>query len=102
MFLSKSVFFRLRVGDNLDLNIGKKNKLTVSIFETVMWAPSASRGYELAYLNPVLFIRPVENSLGSPDNVLLGSNVRWKINQQNTLYGQVMLDELLLDEVRAG
>ncbi|HQV99139.1 MAG TPA: hypothetical protein PLI47_00150 [Bacteroidia bacterium] len=87
---------------NLDLNIGKKNKLTVSIFETVMWAPSASRGYELAYLNPVLFIRPVENSLGSPDNVLLGSNVRWKINQQNTLYGQVMLDELLLDEVRAG
>lgn len=87
---------------NLDLNIGKKNKLTVSIFETVMWAPSASRGYELAYLNPVLFIRPVENSLGSPDNVLLASNIKWKINRSNTLYGQVMLDELLLDEVRSG
>ena len=87
---------------NLDLNIGKKNKLTVSIFETVMWAPAASRGYELAYLNPVLFIRPVENSLGSPDNVLLASNVRWKINHSNTVYGQLMLDELLLDEVRSG
>lgn len=87
---------------NLDLNIGRKSKLTISIFETVMWAPSVSRGYELAYLNPVLFIRPVENSLGSPDNVLLASNVRWKINHLNTLYGQLMMDELLLDEVRSG
>ena len=87
---------------NLDLNIGRKNKVTVSIFETVMWAPSASRGYELAYLNPMLFIRPVENSLGSPDNVLLGSNLRWKVNPTNTVYGQVMLDEFLMDEVKAG
>lgn len=87
---------------NLDLNIGKKNKLTVSIFETVMWKPAASRGYELAYLNPMLFIRPVENSIGSPDNVLLASNVKWKINHCNTVYGQLMLDELLLEEVRSG
>lgn len=87
---------------NLDINIGKKNRLTVSIFETVMWKPAASRGYELAYLNPILFLRPVENSLGSPDNVLLASNVRWKINSHHTIYGQLMLDEFLLDEVRSG
>lgn len=87
---------------NLDLNIGKKNKITISIFETVMWKPAASRGYELAYLNPVLFIRPVENSLGSPDNVLLGSNFKWKINGHNSIYGQLMLDEFLLNEVRSG
>lgn len=87
---------------NLDLNLGKKNKISVSIFETVMWKPAASRGYELAYLNPVLFIRPVENSLGSPDNVLLGSNIKWKINKLNTIYSQIMLDEFLLNEVRSG
>lgn len=87
---------------NLDLNIGKKNKISVSIFETVMWKPAASRGYELAYLNPVLFIRPVENSLGSPDNVLLGSNIKWKINKLNTIYSQIMLDEFLLNEVKSG
>ncbi len=86
----------------LDINIGKKNKISVGIFETVMFKPAASRGYELSYLNPMLFLRPVENSLDSPDNVLLGLNARWKINGQNTIYSQVMLDEFLLSEVRAG
>lgn len=86
----------------LDINIGKKNKLSVGIFETVMFKQSASRGYELSYLNPMLFLRPVENSLDSPDNVLLGLNTRWKINRHNTIYSQIMLDEFLLSEVRAG
>ena len=86
----------------LDINIGKKNKLSVGIFETVMFKQAASRGYELSYLNPMLFLRPVENSLDSPDNVLLGLNTRWKINGQNTIYSQVMLDEFLLSEVRSG
>jgi hypothetical protein len=87
---------------HLDLNIGKKNKFTVGIFETVLWKPAASRGYELGYLNPILFLRPVENSFDSPDNELLGLNVRWKINSQHTIYGQLMLDEFLMDEVKAG
>lgn len=87
---------------NLDLNVGKKNKLSVGIFEAVMWKPAASRGYELHYLNPIIFLRPVENSVGSPDNAFLGMNIRWKINRKNTVYTQVMLDEFLLDEVRAG
>jgi len=86
----------------LDVNIGKKNSLTVGIFEAVMWKPEATRGYELHYLNPIIFLRPVENSVGSPDNALLGTNIRWKLNSRNTLYAQLMLDELLLDEVRAG
>lgn len=86
----------------LDINIGKKNKLSVGIFETVMFKQAASRGYELSYLNPMLFLRPVENSLDSPDNVLLGLNTRWKINGHNTIYSQIMLDEFLLSEVRAG
>ena len=86
----------------LDINIGKKNKLSAGIFETVMFAPAASRGYEISYLNPMLFLRPVENSQDSPDNVLLGLNVKWKINRHNTLYTQVMLDEFFLSEVREG
>ena len=86
----------------LDLNIGKKNKISAGIFETVMFKPAASRGYELSYLNPMLFLRPVENSNDSPDNVLLGLNARWKVNLHNTIYSQVMLDEFILNEVRAG
>lgn len=86
----------------LDLNIGKKNKISVGIFETVMFKPADSRGYEISYLNPMIFLRPVENSLDSPDNILLGLNARWKINKRNMLYGQLMLDEFIISEVRAG
>lgn len=86
----------------LDLNVGRRNRLSLGLFEAVLWKPAASRGYELHYLNPFLFIRPVENSLGSPDNALLGLNVRWKASSSLSVYGQVMLDEFLLDEVRAG
>jgi hypothetical protein len=86
----------------LDINFGKKNKVSVGLFETVLWKQAASRGYELAYLNPVIFLRPVENSLDSPDNVLLGINAKWKVNHHNMFYGQVMLDEFILAEVKAG
>ncbi len=86
----------------LDINVGKRNRLTLGIFEAVIWKPAASRGYELHYLNPFLFLRPVENSIGSPDNALLGLNARWKISRSHVVYGQLMLDEFLLDEVRSG
>ena len=34
--------------------------------------------------------------------MLLGLNAKWKVNQHNTVYGQVMLDEFIISEVRAG
>ncbi|TAH43422.1 MAG: hypothetical protein EYC69_02610 [Bacteroidetes bacterium] len=87
---------------HLDVNIGKTNWLNIGLFETVMWAPAASRGYELHYLNPIIFLRPVENSADSPDNALLGLNMKLRVTKKIIFYGQLMLDELLLDEVRAG
>jgi hypothetical protein len=50
----------------------------------------------------MLFLRPVENSLGSPDNAMLGLNLRWKVSRSTSVYGQLLLDEFLLDEVRSG
>jgi hypothetical protein len=86
----------------LDFNIGKKNKLTAGIFETIMWEQAASRGYELSYLNPILFLRPVENSLDSPDNVILGINAKWKALPKHTFYGQFLMDEFIIDNIKAG
>lgn len=86
----------------LDVNIGKR--LSVGIFESVVWHgdSTGNRGLELGYLNPFIFFRPVEFSIGSPDNVLLGLNTKFKLNSKNVLYAQVMLDEFLLNNVRAG
>jgi hypothetical protein len=92
--------FRKKIGrfSYLDLNIGRKNKLSVGIFEALI----SKRSFDFNYANPVLFLRPVEYSVGSPDNELIGLNVKYKINTRNLVYGQLLLDEFLLSEVRSG
>jgi hypothetical protein len=87
----------------LDLEVGKR--LNVGIFEAVIWhadTVGGARGFDLGYMNPFIFFRPVEFSIGSPDNVLMGLNLRYRITEKHVLYGQVMLDEFLLSNVRAG
>ena len=86
----------------LDVNIGKRERLSAGLFEAVIWKHDNSRGYEVSYLNPVLFLRPVENSLDSPDNALLGFNLKYRASNKHIFYGQLMLDEFLLNEVRSG
>ncbi len=85
----------------LDLNIGKH--ASFGILESVVWSGDSSRGqgFDINYLNPFVFIRPVEYSIGSPDNMMLGFNLKVKLCSQLVWYGQLMLDEFKLSEVRA-
>ncbi len=85
----------------LDLSIGKR--VTIGIMEAVVWnadSASGARGYDISYLNPIIFFRPVEYNIGSPDNVLLGINGKVKINSRNLFYMQIMLDEFVLYHVK--
>ena len=78
----------------LDLHIS--NNLSLGIFESVIWQAkdtAFNRGYDYNYLNPIIFYRPVEFSLHSPDNVLIGCNIKLSI-KQNIIYGQFLLDDL--------
>lgn len=77
--------------------------LNFGIFESVIFQPKDStltRGFDAEYLNPLVFFRPQEYSIGSSDNVLLGLDfsARWK---KHTMYGQFILDEFYLSELRA-
>lgn len=77
--------------------------LNIGIFETVIFQPKdtvLNRGYDAEYLNPVIFYRPQEYSLGSSDNVLLGASFTVKY-KKHTLYGQIIIDEFSLVEVKA-
>lgn len=79
--------------------------LTAGLFESIVWQASDStgaRGFDVNYLNPVIFYRPVEFSLGSPDNALLGASLRFTIMKRNMLYMQLMLDEFKLEHVMKG
>ncbi|MBP6091650.1 MAG: hypothetical protein KA521_10385 [Crocinitomicaceae bacterium] len=75
--------------------------LNFGLFETVVFQPKdtlLNRGYELEYLNPVIFYRPQEYALGSSDNVLMGISFAAK-TKKHTFYGQLIMDEFLLKEI---
>ncbi len=77
--------------------------LNLGIFETVIFQPKDTmlyRGFDVEYLNPVIFYRPQEYSMGSSDNVLLGASVTAKFRKM-TFYGQFIIDEFSLTEIRA-
>lgn len=83
----------------LSINIAKR--FTFGMFESIIWQGGDStgvRGFEFNYINPIIFYRPVEFSVNSPDNVLLGFDFRYRIGKNNHLYGQLILDEFLLGE----
>lgn len=85
---------------HLSMNIGKR--FNFGFFENIIWQGADStgvRGFEMNYLNPIIFYRPVEFSLNSPDNVLMGFDLRYRIGNNNHIYAQLVLDELLLGEV---
>lgn len=84
------------------INVGKRERLSFGLFESLIWKGDSLRGFDFSYLNPVIFLRPVENANGSPDNELLGGTIKYRISSHHVLYGQLMLDELLIDSVKAG
>ena len=69
-----------------DVNIGKR--ATVGILEAIIWKSDSVRGqgYEINYLNPFIFFRPVEFSLGSADNAMIGFNAKYKISSSIIFY----------------
>ena len=81
------------------------DRINVALFEAIMWSSGDDqypRGFDVNYLNPVLFYRPTEFRIGSPDNALLGFAANIKAGKHVLFYTQVMLDEFLLQQVRAG
>ncbi|WP_228713500.1 hypothetical protein [Arundinibacter roseus] len=78
------------------LSVNLSDKFNVGIFESEVFnRDSVGGGYELNYLNPIIFYRFVESYLGSEDNALLGVDFRWLMGRRVSLYGQFMLDEFL-------
>lgn len=77
--------------------------LNFGVFENVVFAPQdkyLNRGFDVEYLNPVIFYRPQEYALGSSDNSLIGVQLSVKY-KKHTLYGQFVLDDFVLAEFRA-
>jgi hypothetical protein len=75
-----------------------------SFFESIVFqdrSKGRGLGFDINYLNPLVFYRPIEYSLGSPDNALMGANINFKINKNYLIYSQILLDEFSLKYIRA-
>ncbi len=82
-------------------------RLNINMFETVVQDPidslGAKRGFDFFnYVNPVIFYRAVDLSLGSPDNVLLGLGGSIRLWKSTFLYSYGVLDELIVSHLLAG
>ena len=87
---------------HLSVNVG--SKLNLGLFESVIFSPDDSLGtdhFRLDYLNPIIFYRAIEQQNGSSDNVLLGLDFKWNVVKRLSFYGQFMLDEFVIDNIRA-
>jgi hypothetical protein len=79
----------------LDWNVS--NRLSFGFYDSIIWAGTDdkghARGFDVSYINPLIFLRPVEASNGSPDNALIGFTGKYKLSDGITAYGQFSLDE---------
>ncbi|QNH62792.1 hypothetical protein [Hymenobacter sediminicola] len=73
----------------------------VGVYEAIVFARRSGH-YELQYLNPIIFYRAIEQQIGSGDNAILGLDFKWNIRQRVQLYGQLVLDEFVLSQIRSG
>ncbi len=87
-------YFRM---NHLSINAAKW--LNLGIFDAVMFGRKDH--FDFLYMVPVLFVRAAEQQLGSPDNALLGIDGKANIAKKIQLYGQVVLDEFKLSEIKA-
>lgn len=85
----------------LSWNVTKRWNL--GFFESVVWANTNGRGFDANFINPIIFYRAVEfSSSARSGNALLGLTSKYKINNSINLYGQFLLDEFSLADVREG
>lgn len=85
----------------LSMNVNKR--LNIGLFESVVWTNQNDRGFDMSFVNPIIFYRTVEFSSSSRSgNALLGFTSKYKFSNQINFYGQFLLDEFSLNDIKAG
>ena len=94
--------FRTKYMANHYLSYNVSRRLNLGFFETVVWENDNDRGFDLNYLNPIVFYRAIEFSTGSRGgNALLGLTFKYKWSDRLNTYGQLLVDEFSSSDVLA-
>lgn len=85
----------------LSWNVTKR--LNVGFFESVLWTNDNGRGFDVNYLNPIIFYRAIEFSTGSrAGNALIGLSGKYKLSDKVNIYGQLIIDEFSSKDIFGG
>lgn len=79
----------------IDWNI--TNRASLGFFNALI-APDAydngaQHGFDVNYINPILFVKSLAPGGPIPDNTLIGFNARYKVLDETSVYGQVLFDQ---------
>lgn len=80
------------------LDIAVTKWLNIGLFESIVFG--RPNRFEFGYLNPVMFYRSIEQQNGSADNAMAGLDAKANIAKHVQLYGQLLLDEFKLGELK--
>ena len=79
----------------LDWNVSKR--LSLGFFDNVIGYLTDDNGqkrpFDFNYINPLIFMQPINNLSDDPDKSLLGFTGKYKISNGITVYGQFALNE---------
>lgn len=65
--------------------------LSLGFSETVVFK---GRSFEPAYLNPIMFFRSAEHYLGSPDNMMMGIDIKCNLIKNTKFYSELLIDDI--------
>lgn len=86
-------------------SINFSKRFNLGLFQVISFQRDSgysSGGFDPQYLNPIIFYKPVENGLNSPDKAILGMDAKYNFAHHISLYGQFVISEFVLKEVLAG
>lgn len=80
------------------------DKFNLGLFEAVITNENSYNGFDISFFNPIIFYRAVEFSNGGDHsgNVQVGLNMKYKLNDNISIYNQFLIDELTVSRVFDG
>lgn len=97
-FSAKQLHWKFNTTHYLSWNATKN--FNIMLLESIIFQGKDStykRGFEVDYLNPFVFFRPQEYSLGSTDNTMLALQTSYYyLDKKHAVYMQLPLDEFVL------
>lgn len=95
--------YRVKYMANHYLSLNLTKRLNIGLFESVIWQNDNGRGFDVAYLNPVIFYRSIEFSTGqNGGNAIIGLTGKYKFSNNINAYGQWVIDEFSTSEIFGG